>query len=192
MSKKLYIGIYSASFVLLVLFGIITGLIIALGIDRQSRAVENWLPGFAVLIIGQFLLIHIVLYFVVLAKMWGAIQDGQTEITVGKAIGFLFIPIFSLYWVFRAWGSFPTEYNKYIERYGLAIPKLSSGVFVAFPLLMLLSALYLPILALPFVFMALISKASDAVNNLNTAAAARFSPPGYQANQFSTYANRGF
>ena len=116
-----------------------------------------------------FLVVAIVYNFVILAKMWGPLQDGVNPITVGKAIGFLFIPVFSAYWIFRAWGSYPTEYNNFLQRHGLAAPPLVTRVFWAFPVGLLLQALLLPALFLPPVFAILVARVCDAVNNLETA-----------------------
>lgn len=106
--------------------------------------------------------------FYILFKMWDSIQDGVSTST-GKAIGFLFIPIFSIYWIFKAWGGFPAEYNEFIERHQLNVPRLVSPVYKLVPIFTLLSGLLVfPVVAVPFIFMAVISQTADAVNQLNT------------------------
>ena len=137
------------------------------GLAQQSdRAIEAATNFFAY---AQFVAVHAVINFLLLHRMWRAIQDGQTTITVGKAIGYLFIPLFNIYWIFRAWGSFPTEFNRYIDRYGLPVEPLAGKAFVAYPILLLAGILYVPLLALPIVFIAVISNASDAVDHLDEA-----------------------
>lgn len=184
MSKKSYIGIYAASLWLGLLIGVPCALLalfenytmsVAHGFGLKAGDVLLPLYVLAVLSYLQFIVVQIIYIFIILSKMWGAIQDGQTPITAGKAIGYQFVPIFNLYWIFKAWGSFPTEYNKYIACYQLPVPRLSGGVFVAYPVLLLLTAfLYVPFLILPFVFMAIISKTCDAVNLLNQAVQDRY------------------
>jgi hypothetical protein len=60
---------------------------------------------------------EIVLTFILLYQFWKVIQDEQTFTTPGKAVGFLFIPFFSYYWIFRAVGSLTVEQNRFIERH---------------------------------------------------------------------------
>jgi hypothetical protein len=173
MSKKLYLGLYAGSLVAGIVFGIL--LLIVGGIGANFKAQEQVAPILAILMflagisILAWVIIHTIFYFLILGKMWGAIQDGYTEVTVGKAIGFLFIPFFNLYWIFKVWGGFPNEYNSFIARNNLPVPPISNGVFIALPITVLLSAFYIGLLALPFVMIAVIIKASDAVNAINNA-----------------------
>jgi len=171
MTKKNYIGIYAASFGLCFLAIIVFGATFVFGsIQKSDDAAILYAGRFGIYALLQFVFVHAVFNFLMLARMWCVIQDGQTTITVGRAIGFLFIPLFNIYWVFRVWRSFPTEYNNYIDRYSLPVPPLSDRVFVVYPILLLLAGiLYLPLFALPFVFVAVISKTYDAVNALDGA-----------------------
>lgn len=116
----------------------------------------------------QFLLVQMIYTFVILWKMWSSIQDGQARTTPGKAIGFLFIPFFNVYWIFQVWGGFPRDYNNYVDRRGLAVPHLSSGILTTYPVLILLTAI--PFLGIVvalvnmFLFASIISRTCDAVN----------------------------
>jgi hypothetical protein len=173
MSKKMYVGIYAASFGLCLLTIIALGAMFVFGSIQKSNYAVDMAIAFAARIgiyaLLQFVIAHTVCSFLLLARMWGAIQDGQTTITVGKAVGFLFIPLFNFYWIFRVWRSYPTEYNNYIDRYALPVPHLAGKVFAAYPILLLAGILFVPLLALPFVFIAVISKTYDAVNVLGEA-----------------------
>jgi hypothetical protein len=172
MSKKLYIGLLITTFVLLFLCGLPALFFLnsyeiprGMGIDDD---LTNLLVGLLIfLAVAPFLLTQMILTFVVIYKMWASIRDGQqTRTTPGKAIGFLFIPVFSIYWIFQVWGGFPTDYNRYIEERGLPLPRLSGGLHVAYPVLLLLSAIPPLILVNPIVFMFVIAKTSNAVNGL--------------------------
>jgi hypothetical protein len=167
MSKKLWVGLFVGSLSLF-LVGLLPLIVVMLSLgNKMSTGTGEILLMIAAFGAIQFVIVQTVYTFCLLAKMWGAIQDGQTEITVGKAIGFLFIPFFSIYWIFRAWGSFPTEYNNFIDRHGLNIPYLSTNVYLYYPLLMILAAVLPgPVLLLPFFFIAVISKTCDAINDL--------------------------
>jgi hypothetical protein len=77
--------------------------------------------------------------FVLLYKAWAAIQDGRAQTTPGTAVGFLFIPLFNLYWVFRAYGGFARDCNEYLTVHGVKAKQLPRGVFVTFAILCVLS-----------------------------------------------------
>lgn len=166
MRKRFIGGIYVASVILLVLGLVIGGVTSLVSAEIMP---EGLLVGGAVIASVayiQFLVVHIIVMFYILFKMWDSIQDGVSTST-GKAIGFLFIPIFSIYWIFKAWGGFPAEYNEFIERHQLNVPRLDSQVYMLVPIFTLLSGLLVfPVVAVPFIFMAVISQTSDAVNNL--------------------------
>jgi len=173
MSKKMYIGIYAASLGVWLLMIAAPGATFIFGVmQKNDYAVDTaiaYAAQFGIPAYLQLVIVHLVFNFLILARMWSAIQDGQTTITVGKASGFLFIPFFNVYWIFKAWRSFPTEYNNYIDRYALPVPPLAGGMFVAYPILLLAGILYVPLLVLPFVFISVISKSCDAVNALDEA-----------------------
>jgi hypothetical protein len=165
MKKRTLGGIYVSSVVLMVLGLVFGGILILFGADRTWPA--GMIGGVALASIGylQFMVAHIVIMFYILYRMWDSIQDGVSTST-GKAIGYLFIPVFSVYWVFKAWNGFPTEYNQYLERHQLNVSPINSSVYLMVPIFILLSVFILPFLALPFIFMSLISRASDDVNQL--------------------------
>jgi hypothetical protein len=171
MSKKLYVGIFAASMVATVLFAVFMFVVMAIGdlfsIKDLTTPIGGILLVLTVISGMAALFIQTVLYFVVLGKMWDSIQDGQTEITVGKAIGFLFIPFFNIYWGFRVWSSFPKEYNRFIARKRLTVPPLSEGIFIILPIIQILCIFYIPLLIFPFVLLMATNKVCDAVNSIN-------------------------
>ncbi len=170
MSKTLYISALVVTFLFLFLFGIPALFLLDsykiprnMGIDDN---LTNLLVGVLIFLsIAPFLITQIILTFVVIYKMWSSIQGGRaTRTTAGKAVGFLFIPFFNLYWLFQVWGGFPTDYNRYLEEYSLPIPKLSNGLYIAYPILTLIPLL--GILLAPIVFIIVIAKTCNAVNRL--------------------------
>jgi hypothetical protein len=56
-----------------------------------------------------------VLDFILLYYFWKTIQDGRASTTPGKAVGFLFIPFFNFYWVFRALYCLARDQNRFIN-----------------------------------------------------------------------------
>ena len=180
MSKRLYFGVLAATFALMFLCGVPALFLLNsyqiprdLGIDDDFTNLFVGVLGF--LAIGPFILTLLILPFVVIYKMWASIRDGNhARTTPGKAVGFLFIPFFSLYWIFQVWGGFPTDYNKYVEHHRLNVPLLGSGIYTAYPVLIVLSVIpflnILTALGALFVFLVIMAKTCDAVNRLADAA----------------------
>lgn len=77
------------------------------------------------------LLIGAIAFWVLIYKAWSAIQDGQARTSPGKAVGFLFIPIFNIYWLFVAIGSWGREFNAFAGRRGVVGFRASEGLFLA-------------------------------------------------------------
>ena len=79
-------------------------------------------------ILGASILSAIYLY-----RAWKLIQPGGARVTAGKAVGFLFIPFFSLYWMFVAIGGLPAEWNRVMGSHPNLnqAPRLNSGLAMA-------------------------------------------------------------
>ena len=175
MSKKLYVGALIATFVMLFLFGLPAIYLLDSYRIPRSLGIDDSLTTFMVgllifLAVAPFLIAQAVVTFLVIYRMWASIQDGYARTSPGKAVGFLFIPFFNLYWIFQVWGGFPKDYNRYVDRYRLQIPHLSAGLYVAYPLLILLSIIpFVGILCTIinfFMLIAIAAKTCDAVNAL--------------------------
>ena len=181
MSKKMYLGALAVTLVLLLLA--LIPLVVFVLFSPGSKwlyetlgTTDNWQTANILilsLVIGAaalFLVVQVVITLRLLYKMWAAIQDGQPRTTPGKAIGFLFIPFFSVYWIIQVWGGFPTDYNSYVESHRPDLCRLNSGIYVAYPVLILLSVIPLlnifTVLVSLFVFFAIIAGTCDAVNRV--------------------------
>lgn len=92
-------------------------------------------------------LVSIIFFCINIHRAWACLQPGGAQTTPGKAVGFMFIPLFNLYWVFVAIKGLPKDWNRIVSSYEdlKAAPKLSEttfllyciGVFV-FPLAMVM------------------------------------------------------
>lgn len=115
-------------------------------------------------------LIASVLFVIVIYRMWAAIQDGHARTDPGRAVGFLFIPFFNLYWAFQALLGFAKDYNNYLDRHGLDLRRLPEGIFVAYIILCLGAWIpfvgWLLVAANMVVGTIMIAKICDAVNAL--------------------------
>ena len=80
----------------------------------------------------RFYKILSILPYIYLYKAWHSLQPGGAKITPGKAVGFLFIPLFNYYWIFVAMGGLPRQWNEIVSRYENTqdAPRLSIGAFV--------------------------------------------------------------
>ncbi len=98
-----------------------------------------------------------ILQYVLIYKMWGAIQDGQARTTPDKAIGFMFIPFFNYFWIFQIWPGYATDFNNFVDRHRVQTPKLSQGLILA--------TMFIPLVNV-FLAWILIGQICDGVNAL--------------------------
>jgi hypothetical protein len=91
------------------------------------------------LLLGIIPLVGIVYITIVIARliyrMWSFIQDGHARATPGKALGFCFIPLFNLYWVFQVFPGFAADFNRLVERHDLGVKKMPVGLFTTYAVL---------------------------------------------------------
>ncbi|NUM34418.1 MAG: HEAT repeat domain-containing protein [Candidatus Brocadiae bacterium] len=79
-------------------------------------------------------LIAFIPILILLAKVWNFLKTEPNCISPGKAIGFLFIPIFNIFWLFYMLYSLSKTYNKYRDRYSLPIQAMSKFILFSFAL----------------------------------------------------------
>jgi len=78
-----------------------------------------------------FLAVNILLLRL-LYKAWRAIQDGDTRTTAGRAVGFMLIPVYSLYWAYRALPGYARQHNAFVARHQLAAPPQRLWFYIVF------------------------------------------------------------
>ncbi len=110
-----------------------------------------------------------VLFCMYLYRAWKMIQDGYAYATPREAVGFLFIPFYSLYWYFQAFWRWSKDYNSFIQRNALNAPRMPEGLFLTWAILnVVLSIPYIGVFLglLPLVVIAIIGtvKICQAVN----------------------------
>jgi len=89
------------------------------------------LAGYAIsLIMG-------ILFMIYIARAWKSLQPGGASMTGGKAIGFCFIPVFQLIWIFIMFNRLAKEWNAITSRYEntKGAPKFNGTAFMLYPLL---------------------------------------------------------
>ena len=123
--KRMSTGFYIGSYVAAMLIGI--GLITMASTLFKER--EEALPfvcaGVPIMLFG------VVVQSVFLYKIWAAIQGVHARTTPGRAVGFMFIPFYNLYWVFQAVGGWAPDYNKLVGDSGARLMHASEGLGLA-------------------------------------------------------------
>ena len=71
-----------------------------------------------------------VFFALILHRGWSSVQDGVTNVTPGKAVGFGFIPFFGLYWNFVALVGLMKEFNRIADARGRPAQKVNDGNLV--------------------------------------------------------------
>ncbi len=116
------------------------------------------------------LLFAVVVLMVFIYRMWASIQDGYARMTPGQAVGFLFIPLFNLYWIFQVFSGFAQDFNRLLYRRGHNTTPLPEGLFVAYPILIICSMIpfigQLASIAAFVLLLLIVAKICDGVNAL--------------------------
>jgi hypothetical protein len=106
-----------------------------------ERMLEQF--GLVTAVLALLNLVALIVGVVYLAKfiyrIWAAIQDGPARTTPGRAVGFLFIPVFNLYWIFVAYWGWAKDFNRYVEEKGLPAPRVHQKTTLALCILALVA-----------------------------------------------------
>jgi hypothetical protein len=106
-SKPFYFGSYLVATLLAIPFTV--GPLMAGGGEIK----EKYLPFF---VMGTLITFYaFVVWAVLIHKMWKAIPQSAARTTPGKAVGYLFIPVFNLYWWFQAVWGWSQDWNSYVR-----------------------------------------------------------------------------
>lgn len=109
------------------------GLMMAIRKDAYSTLMKTFAAADVFLVLG--VLIELALYY----RMWAAIKDSPDSISGVKAIGFLFIPVFNIYWMLNMLIGFAEDYNDFIERHSIKIKELPVTLFIIYAFLSVLT-----------------------------------------------------
>jgi hypothetical protein len=83
---------------------------------------------------GVCLLLGLIFGMINLYRAWLCLSRTGGSVSPGMAVGLLFVPFFSFYWIFRAFYGFAQEWNRLTHYYEDTRrgPKMSEGLFLAF------------------------------------------------------------
>ncbi len=152
-------GILPLSIVLFPLDSILYSILSSTGI-YYSFSMDGRIGVLTFLALLLFIIFSILFHIYLIAKLWGAINDGESFISPSAAVGLHFIPILGVFWAIIVWAKYPSEYNKYIERNNLNVKPMSSILFILYGLLNLVP--FVGFFLLPLV----LRQGLNAVNNL--------------------------
>src|SRR5258708_16700916 len=160
LSKGFYLSSPIVGIFSVVMFGIAWIAIIS------GATPDNFNPGFDVLVVLGMVgaLFGGIVNLIFIYKIWDAIADQNARTTAGKAVGFLFIPFFGMYWIFQILWGFAKDCNAYIDRHSINAPKLPAGLFLACAILPFASFIPFVGIAALIVFAIAISKTCDTLN----------------------------
>jgi hypothetical protein len=102
---------------------------------------EKFTPVTAILVLLNLaaLVVGVVYVAKFIYRMWAAIQDGRARTTPGRAVGFLFIPVFNLYWIFVAYWGWTRDFNRHVREKGMQAPRMPQGMTLTFCILALVA-----------------------------------------------------
>jgi predicted Zn finger-like uncharacterized protein len=111
------------------------GLMLAIGKGTHSTLIAIFAAA------DVFLVCSVVIELMLFYRMWAAIQDGQATISPAKAIGFLFIPVFNIYWALCMVTGFVEDYNAFIRHRSVKTKDLSFVLFLIYAFMFILAAM---------------------------------------------------
>jgi hypothetical protein len=79
-----------------------------------------------------FSLITLILGSIYLYRAWFILQPGGPRTTPGKAVGFMFIPLFNFYWIFVSYYGWSQDWNRIQGSHQnlASMPKAAGGLFL--------------------------------------------------------------
>ncbi len=163
MSKMLYMGS--------IFGGIVLSIFIMVGAVMAAAADPN--AGGALLPLAFVpIFFSLVMWYVLIYKMWSALPSGWGRTTPGKAVAFMFVPLFNVYWLFQVWWGWAQDYNRFVSENNAPVPRMPEGLALTMCILVFVSAIPLINLfsgiALLIVQIILVSKVINAINALST------------------------
>ena len=103
---------------------------------REEAAQQKMVIGLIMLLVGMFLAcLSAIPAYIIVYRAWKCLQPGGfARTSPGKAIGFMFIPVFQWYWLFQAVYGLSNDWNRTVETYSSIrnAPRMSTGLFLTF------------------------------------------------------------
>jgi uncharacterized membrane protein len=122
--------------------------------DFDAIGFQYVLSGVTLNLVTFFFTVYsLAVFLILLYKAWQVIQDGNQRMPPLRALGFMFIPFYDLYWMFPAFWGYAKDYNSYLVRYQLTLKKLPANLFLAASILSVSSFFTSTISLIPGLFL---------------------------------------
>ncbi len=154
-SKTLFVYCWMAVQIITGVLGVL-GLVLAIQKVAQSTLITIFAAA------DVFLVCSVAIELMLFYKMWAAVKDSQPSISPGRAVGFLFIPVFNIYWALLMLTGFTEDYNSFIIRRSIRTGKLPMTLFLIYAVLFMSAAMFVTIpMICVFPFIGLINRAFE-------------------------------
>jgi predicted Zn finger-like uncharacterized protein len=136
-----------------IIMGVLGALGLMLTINKGAKS--TLIAAFAAA--DVFLICSVAIEYALFYKMWAAIQDDKVSISPSKAVGFLFIPVFNIYWALLVVTGFAEDYDSFMLRRSIKAKELPMSLYLIYAFAFMLSetVLTVPMLCV-FAFLRLI------------------------------------
>lgn len=85
----------------------------------------------------------LIYHLIALYRCWSVIPSAIARTTPRKAVGYLFIPFFNLYWIFVAVRGLAVDANEFMDQTVVSEKRISEGLSIAYCIIALLSIIVL-------------------------------------------------
>lgn len=89
----------------------------------------------------------VVLFFILIYKAWGLVQDGEARTTPDQAVAFCGIPGWNYYWIFPAFKGLAKDMNRVMAKEQIAAQPVSTDIALWLCIMILATPLGLPAIA---------------------------------------------
>lgn len=132
----------------------VLGLVLAMKAKAHSTAKVVFAAG------GLFVIASVLIELALFYKMHSAIYQGRQSISPVKAVAFLFIPLFNIYWALYMIVGFAEDHNEFIQQHSIKTKNLPPTLFLIYAIAFVLSSMTVTVpMTVMFNFVGLIKRA---------------------------------
>jgi hypothetical protein len=116
-----------------ILIGVLISTLLLLGTTSSST---DFLVGLFSFLGVLALIAATVLQYILTYRYWETIQSIHPRTTPGKAVGYMFIPFFSIYWIWEAYHGLSKDMNLYMNVNNMPGERINEGLSLAYCILL--------------------------------------------------------
>lgn len=130
-NKSVFFEGYLTASILSLLFTV--GALISAGGVLTQKQLPLIIPGYILSLSAG------VLFLILIYRMWKVIPKEFARTTPEKAVGYIFIPVFNLYWFFQAVWGWAKDWNSFKAKTGNLSGNMSEDLALSIPILQLIN-----------------------------------------------------